>query len=296
MKKTLVFVFLAFLACQATWADPAYYITAPPVANNGFTGPANDPPAHFGQWFSDGAVLPIEFYDQKNSAEIFGTVTSITYAGGGGPGANITAFDITATIPAFVSSVPMGTGTNSHGEILSYVEPYTGPITNARITAEFAVTDLQNLPPAWVAPYFNDPHSGGAYYIEATNEDHSAWYCWTPDNPMNLVPTGGYYVPSWNIMGGGSVVMSFAVTGAGMPWADPRYAVIQNSFLNVLDVLSNRTSSLKISDWLETLSLDVPPYEEPAHGSDVSVFIPEPVSLVSLGLGGAILAWRRKVS
>jgi hypothetical protein len=60
----------------------------------------------------------------------------------------------------------------------------------------------------------------------------------------------------------------------------------------------NRTTSLKISDWLDMLALDPgTPYPVPANvSSDVSVFfnIPEPTSLALLSLSGLALLRRRR--
>ena len=160
---------------------------------------------------------------------------------------------------------------------------------DSRIAAEFAIADPQMLP-SGVPPYWTDPVSGGAYYIEAVNEDEWAWYCWDPGHP-DLGTPGQYQVPSWNLSpsvippgGTGTAIMSFQVTGSGMPRSDYRHSVIRASQGNNLDLLYNRHNSLKISHWLDTLLIDAgtiitaPPgqYEpeppEYIYASDASVF------------------------
>jgi hypothetical protein len=87
---------------------------------------------------------------------------------------------------------------------------------------------------------------------------------------------------------------------AGLTPADPRYAVLVNSQNQSADMFFNRTTSLKISDWQDTIAIDagVPYPSEPFHGSDVSVFhaVPEPGTVVML-LCGALTGlgvWLRR--
>jgi len=304
--KTLILTSLCVLvAAAAAQAGPATSIIAPvPVVNNGFTGPLIDPAALGGQWFIDQptrttqTVRPYEFYDSDLTTVISGWVSTITYAAGAGT--NITAFDISATVTNnLVQAGQFIGGGNSHNEMLTPI-PYAGPMHDTKITAEFAIADLQTIPANWPAgsPYFNDP--SGAYFIQATNEDELAWYCWSP-LPQAPVPAGNYYVPTWdlgNIPVGQSaaVTMNFSVTGAGMLPADARYNILVVSNANQLDVLWNRTNSLKVSDWIDTIDIDPnPQIGGPATSSNASVFFtPEPATLSGLVLGGLVLIRRRR--
>ena len=148
-------------------------------------------------------------------------------------------------------------GANSHIEFLTYTgDQYEGTLYNTVLTADFAISDLSNLPASWINPYYQI-----IPYIIAQNEDVLAWYCWSPDNPLALQP-GNYYVPAWrfyNIPQGGSFsrLLQFTVDGSGLPPSDPRFDPIVLSAALHEDIFLNRTMSLKISEWLETLSLDI---------------------------------------
>jgi len=321
MKKiTLLFtILISVIAIQISFAAPSLTITKPPVAPvPSWTGPGvpqmpppGDPDAIYGQWFVDrdtGTMFTNrthEFYDnvdgwgggyQGNTA-IFGYVSFINWSG---PGSPITAFDIDATI---INDVPANSGWasgyNSHNEQRPNSmegELISGTLLDVKLTAEFSIdSSLPYFPPTWAPPYF-DMYSG--VYIEAFNHDELAWYCWT-DDPQSPDPgnPGNFYVPTWdfgNIPQGGStnVIMQFRIP-VGLPPADPRYTVITNSYFNTSDVLLNRTSSLKISEWIEDLVADtgVPYPDNPHRSSDVSVFhnVPEPgifagITIILLGL------------
>ena len=126
-KKSKTIVLLVVLLCTASaFAAPALDIRNPAV-DPGWTGPTIDPHAAQGQWFntvndpSSGFARPYEFYDNKigsgggfkSTKAIYGKVTAIT----GGFGANITAFNITATITNDLPGDPSWlSGNNSHGE------------------------------------------------------------------------------------------------------------------------------------------------------------------------------------
>lgn len=126
-----------------------------------------------------------------------------------------------------------------------------------------------------------------------------------------MAPSGDYLVPTWdfgNIPVGQTVtrLLSFDIRDAlgnpvGLPNTDPRWESIYESELDKVDLLLNRTTSLKISDWLDTLAVDTGlPYPvSPDTSSDVSVFfVPEPSTVILL-LAGALclvgyLGWRKK--
>jgi len=317
MKKFTLFftILISLLAVQLSFAAPSLTITKPPVTPiPSWTGPGSpplpippgDPDAIFGQWFVDRASGTIfanrthEFYDNvlgmggglQGSMAIYGFVSAVTWAG---PGTPITAFDIDATI---INDIPADTpwqpGANSHLENRAFTamddQQMFGSMYDVKLTAEFSIDPTVPFPVAFVPPYF-DPYPG--IFIEAVNHDELAWYCWTPDNPEPLlIPWGDFHVPTWDfgdIPQGGTAnkVMSFAVPAGLLP-TDPRYGVVTNSLYYATDVLINRTTSLKISDWIEDLVLDIgAPYPGiPEHNSDVSVFhfIPEPGIYIGISL------------
>ena len=283
----------AFLVCGAGlagWgaclclAGPSLPISKPPVQSTALlTGPMVDAAATNGQWFMDAAggetVRTNEFYDNvaggfAGAGAITGYVDSINFLAG--PGTPIVAFTVQATIyNDLIPGAEWGAGSNRHGETLNYQEaPYVGPLVNARLVAEFAIADTNTLPAVFTGPYVDFKP-----YIEAVNEDLWAWYCWNPLDPdQQHQPSGNYFVPTWEfgtIPIGQSATrrLSFAIPGGGILPGDSRYLPIVQSFAFTNDVLMNRTMSLKISTWIETLALDSLQQEEPpARLSDVSVF------------------------
>lgn len=278
-------------------------------------GPPRDAAAARGQWFinvTNGIELvnSWEFHDSDDPLSIHGVVTAILW-GTNSPVAgytNIAGFTILATIsnnPAAGPFVP-GLSTNAHGEQQLPPQPYYHEMMwRTRIAAEFAAAQAGPGGSPFVGaapyvtgmtpPYYLDPFAGNQYLIEAQNETHAAWYCYSapdPNNPGN--PPGTYYVPAWDVGdippgGTAQVVMTFLIkTYAGapteMPLTDLRHSVIRASFNYGHDVFYNRAESLKISHWLDYLLIDggnliyVPPdpeHPEPipfASWSDVSVF------------------------
>jgi hypothetical protein len=306
MKK-LVFVTLCLFAAVfavPVLASPALPVTKPPLAPvPTYTGPQGDPHAIQGQWFRDAegpseTVRPYEFYDNKyeyggsaskSTLAIEGYVRNITYAQG-----KITGFGIRATITnddaeSYGSWLEVG---NSHGEYTDTRQRYTCNMYQTKLTVEFADDGIQgNLP------------SGGVYLPEqnifAKNYDELGWYCWTPNNPdPNKIPWGGYIVPTYDfndIMHGQSVTrdLGFGLySAAGPEDALYQFLVAAADMNNGWDVFANRTTSLKISQYIENLVRDDgSPYPVPPLGSsDVSVFfIPEPTTMVLLALGGLLL-------
>ncbi len=314
IMKNLTSLVLLIVVGSLLFAAPSLDVQKPPVIPNpSWTGPLVDPHAVQGQWFkriSDNMEEPRshEFYDNvegfgggfMSCLAIEGYVVNIIYAGG--PGTNILAFDVDARItndtPAWT---PWADGSNSHGEYLSTIDQFEGELLDVKMCAEFALNQFMMVPTIWTPPYYNITP-----YIVAQNEDQEAWYCWTPDNPQNLTPYGDYFVPTWdfgNIPPGltANRLQQFICTGGGIPPGDPRYTPLVNSFEEGEDIYMNRTTSLKISHWLEYIYTDTcVPYPEDGHGSDVSVFHnieegPTPVELSSFTAfysnGAASLNW-----
>ncbi|RLD11274.1 MAG: hypothetical protein DRI44_03905 [Chlamydiae bacterium] len=318
MKKITLLsaMLIPLLAIQFSFAAPSLTIIKPPVTPNpSYTGPGSppmpppgDPHAIYGQWFVDKLSGTIytnrthEFYDNvdpgwgggyASCGAINGFVISVSW---GGPGTPITAFDIMATITNDIpANSPWMAGSNSHNENRAFNsledQKFEGSLLDVKLTAEFAVdAALSYFPPNWIPPYVN-PYSVN---IEAINHDELAWYCWT-DDPESPDPTnpGNFFVPTWdlgNIPQGGfaSVLMQFQIPPGLLP-SDPRYDVITNSLMTEADILLNRTTSLKISEWVEGIYTDtgIPYPDHPEGGSDVSVFhsIPEPGIFIGIWIG-----------
>jgi len=275
-------------------AAPSLAVTKPPVVSgpNPNTGPAPlDPHAKQGQWFffqpPGTNVVAIEkrayqFHDNvtgmgggaASTKAIYGYVSHIIAAAG--PIGGIVAFDITATITNDDSSATgVGLpGHNSHGESLvagSTPVPYRGPLVSPVLVADFAVASPTLFPPGPVAntPYVVSPGPR----IVAIGNSMKAWYCFN-----NTVPVGGYYVPGWlfpTINPGASAtqVLHFEVLDGGLLASDPRNAAIMQSYVSHSDILSSRTTSLKVSHWVGALLPDTSAsYLSIPESSDVEVF------------------------
>jgi hypothetical protein len=237
------------------------------------------------------------------TAAIFGWVSSIAYAATG----NISAFTIDATVTNDLFFPEAGNpGSNAHNEFVTSPVPYAGPMVKTKICAEFAISGA--LPTQWVNPYFDDisatiPGIANPYYIQATNQNQDAWYCWTPGVTPPIGPAGNYYVPAWDLgfipVGGSATVqMQFVITSlAGMSPLDPRFNILVNSSQNMLDVLWNRSESLKISEWIDGIDIDPigTGIARPMTKSNASVFfIPEPTTMLLLGIGSLAIVRRRR--
>lgn len=287
-------VILAFASCGMLYAAPSLPITEPPVGSSDLDGPDIDPGSIMGQWFTNltsGAeeVRSHEFHDNafgegggaSGAASIVGKVISISYAGSPGI-SDIIDFEIEATIINDTDSVT-GTpspGFNSHDEVRSIIPEYVGTMVDTKLTADFAVADISMLP-IGIYPY-KDPFP--EVYIVAENEDQWAWYCWNAEaDSVSASTVGAYQVPAWDFgdipPGGGAAIeiLRFSVfntSGGGLPTGDPRYSVLVASEATGADLFANRSSSLKISDWVDILHYDDgTEYPDASDSSsDVSVF------------------------
>ncbi len=311
------------------FAAPELLITKPPVVSGSDpdTGPAVDPTASQGQWFTGATTgglptgsqfsIPIQFYDNPETPvntvnggggsdgtnAITGVVNSVTFNG-----ANISAFTIQAAVtydmPA-LSAWP--NGSNSHGETLATTQQqyvYKAPT----LTANFAISNDNNVPASFTGPYtLQTPQ------IVATNEDLLAWYCWTPGDAPDGQADGGYYVPAWKsgfTFNGTSWVdtLDFTVDGGGLIPTDPRAINIESSYGNGYDIFTSQSSALKIANWESSLNLDpgvlyanaddAIPSNVAINGdfSDVSVFVPEPATIGMVGLLMFGLGLRRRTA
>jgi hypothetical protein len=287
--------------------------TSAPVPN----GPPIDPPARKGQWFFNvtnnaETASTWEFHDSDDALSIRGVVVAIAW-GSNSPVVgytNISGFTVLATVSNNPASGPMMPGlaaTNAHFEQQLTPQPYYHEtMWRTKIASEFAAAQAGPGGPPRVGPapavfgmtppYFQDPFAGNQYLIEAQNETHAAWYCYSvsdPANPGN--PPGAYYVPAWDLGDippgqTAQVLMIFQIKTYGgapteMPLSDLRHSVIRASYNQGMDVFYNRSESLKMSEWLDYLLVDggtliyVPPdppnsYEPIPYAarSDVSVF------------------------
>jgi hypothetical protein len=301
--KTCIAAMLATIgAIGTTWAAVALDVSKPPVVGPPGTGPfPQDPNAVRGQWFSDNTSRQYEFYDNaqgfgggsNGTQAIKGIVTSITFSAG--PGTAITAFQVTATVTNDTTPVPgfWNPGNNSHGELLNTFTHYVGDMPGTRMTIEFALSSLSLQPNTWSLPYTQYQPE-----IIANNEDATAWYC----NSNDLQNPGNFYVPAWDfgtiLMGQSATrVLDFSVNGGINPITDPRYNPLVTSFTDgASDILMNRTTSLKISNWVDGIWVDNVTYPNGELGLDSNAsvfFVPEAGTSALLGLLG-ILALRRR--
>lgn len=321
MRNALIATVLSALLAAPLAAAPGLEITKPPVGPvPSWTGPVQDPHAEQGQWFMDlqtgsEEVRPLEFHDNvvdfgggwASSNAIYGIIKNVVIGGSG----NLTGFTIEATIVNDCpGSGPWRPGSNSHDEFSSAVRPWFETMYHTKLSVEFAVDAAALL--SWQddgGTLTDPPYRDSAPYIEAVNHDELAWYCWTPNNGEGLTPEGDYLVPTWDF---GDIALGQPATrdldfATNIAQSDPRFEFIVELEGLDQDVLLNRTTSLKISTWIDELAIDPgTPYplddlaiDFPLRNSDVSVFfdpVPEPASLSVLLLGAtALLRRRRKV-
>lgn len=292
----------------ASFAAPGLCITKPPVFGPPNTGPTIDPPATQGQWFMDlrtGIEQPrmCEFYDNvyhqgggwRSHLAIAGYVVQINFD----PLQNITDFFVDVTITNDMPAVSQWIGGhNRHDEFLPFMSMEEQiqeiPMLNVKWTASFADDGvLMNFPmsgpPYLPAPpplmsWLGSPESNvyaNPFFMEPEfGYDELAWYCWTPDpNGINPQKDGKYMVPTWDF---GNIMPQQSVTRRvhfwlyqPVPMGHPLYQFLMTAYFERYDILLNRSTSLKVSDYFDTLAYDlgIPyPEEEPYAGSDCSVF------------------------
>jgi len=254
------------------WGAVSLDITKKPVTGGDGAGPfPADPDARQGQWFVDDRdpkekrefVLSHEFHDnmlesgggKSEHLAIEGIVTSIN-GGSWVSGDLITSFTIKATVTNDTKTWlgDWKPGDNSHKEERANGDkPYLGSLVNSWLTIEFALADVSTQPKKWDAPYTESIPE-----ILAINEDGRAWYCYNektnPDNP------GGFFVPAWDfgtiaLGDSASRELAFDVNGK-IDVSDPRYEALELSYIKRADILMNRSTDLKIGDWLDAPALD----------------------------------------
>lgn len=317
MKPAIALVAVLIAATPALSAV-GLDITKPP-ANPvpSYTGPVQDPDSASGQWFKDldtggEDARSHEFYDNVSTFgggfagafSILGVVKNVQSSGGG-----ISGFTIEATITNDMpGNGPWRDGTNSHEEWRpGSAYQYEGPMLDVMLTAEFAI-DLAARN-AWrdAGGSFTDPYRLTASELRPTNHDALGWYCYTPDNPdPNKTPRGDYLVPTWefgDIAPGESVSRDLLFT-SNIIVEDPLFTFLLGAEASQADVLANRTTSLKISTWMEDLANDPgTPYplddagiDSPLRNSNASVFfnVPEPTTLLLLTPAGIALLRKRR--
>ena len=301
-------VLLYALAAQAA---PGLCVRKPPVtsaAANPNTGPPVDPTASRGQWFYDlrtgnQDVRSCEFYDNVEDSgggwascfAIEGYITQIFYDAQ----QKITGFlmdvCITNDMPALT---PWLKGGNSHGEQLDTKvqigEQDEVRMLNVKWVAEFADNTIPGDfpatgPPYWPAVWPNDwagSNESNIFAKQFNNDDlgydQLAWYCWTPEQGDPQPSDGRYMVPTWDFgdIDPGQTVCRTVQFHLRSPVDDdhPLGSFIEAAVRNEWDILLNRTTSLKISEYFDHGNVAdwCIPYpgqtEPPESSSNCSVF------------------------
>lgn len=254
-----------------------FYPPGGPV-HGGPNGPTWDSYSTAGQWFKDSQTEGYEyrtheFYDNRfedGGSEAWSTraINGRVLASGGD------TFTVRASI---TNDTPWGVGeylpgSNDHDEYWVENHRYEGTMYDVKLTTEFAVTAAEL-----------DPSR-----IEALGYDQLAWYC-DPD-------TGSFSVPTYDFgdIGVGETAVRDLTFGFD-PVAYPELlAFLEEAEAGEWDIFSNRTTSLKISEFIESLTRDDgTAYPVPLGlSSDVSVFhnVPVPAALYLLGSGLVALA------
>ena len=295
--RVLIGVALAGIGIgSAVQAAPSLPVTHPVVTpaelNN---GPGMiDANAVMGQWFQSVATSNLayrtrEFHDNSVSngggaaghLAIAGRVTNVVRVVFNLFQYRITSFDIVATVSNDTASTASGSwadGTNCYGEVRSTGASYSNTLCQAILTADFARAGLLPLPTVTLPQYRMPP----GMFITATNHDQISWY------GFNL-QGGAYQVPGWTLGdippgGGTNLTLHFIVTevnGAsgddiGIPDTELRYTVISDAESSGADIFINRSSSLKVGQWIIDPWTDdgsaYPVNDETNDASCVSVF------------------------
>lgn len=293
VRTTMLLIAALSIAAVTLQAAPSLPVQKPPVTPMNLTGPMPDPTSAQGQWFTnlvDGTeeYRPLEFHDNLQDyggghyehEAIVGRVQNVQFGGAGQPYTDpIVKFQVEATIRNDTYSVNQETSasTNSHGEVrAASTNIYIGSLLDTKLTVEFAIADTNTLPAAFTGPY---RHPGYPSWIVAENEDQLAWYCWNPLDPPQGDSPGGYFVPTWDFgdipINQSATKMLTFIVDPPMDTSDPRYYSIYEAQTEGVDIFLNRTTSLKISTWLDDIGADFgwPPYpQDVLRSSDVSVF------------------------
>ncbi len=262
---------------------PGREIARPPVLGVQDTGPPVDPSTEFGQWFIDSqdseSYCRYEFYDNvedyggssMGALAIRGAISLINYDGNG----NITGFEITARITNDMPSLTdWAEGVNSHIERLDGIEQYDDDMFGVKLAIEFADDGVIDNFPVSGPPYEAawppfEASNGIESNIYSINHDGLAWFCYSD--------TGAYLVPTWDF---GDIpkaqsavrVLEFGLYIPAGPGEGLYTALLELE--QAADVLSNRTNSLKISNYFDMFCEDAGPAypEEPIFSSNCSAF------------------------
>ena len=264
-----------------------------PIPGNMFPAAPEDKYSEAGQWFWNGGDVEDstsyeyrthEFYDNQykyggsekwNTKAIEGYVLKVE------KGSFVVGASITNDTPKWEGKYDKGE--NSHREYWGeYIPAYEGPMYDVKLTTEFAkpimLTSIEpHSPRIWVKEY-----------------DQLAWYC----NPK----TGTFQVPTYDfedIKPGETATRKIEFFFSSDD--EELYKFLEEALFEKSDIFLNRTTSLKISNFIEKLGVDdgalypVPP----ELSSNVSVFhaVPVPAALWLFGSGllGLIGIRRRKV-
>ena len=257
-----------------------------PIPSEAFPGAPDDKYSETGQWFWNlGNVedprsydyRTHEFYDNQHKyggSEKWNTKAIEGYVGKLGKDSFLVHASITND--TLWGEGEYDKGENSHKEYWGeYIPAYKGPMYDVKLTTEFAGTSKEDK--IWVEKY-----------------DQLAWYC-DPE-------TGTFQVPTYDF---GDIKPGDTATRDILFFFNPEdeelVQFLDKAMQEKYDIFLNRTTSLKISNFIDQLAVDDgTPYPiPPGFSSDVSVFhnvpIPGAVWLFGSGLVGLIGLGRRKL-
>lgn len=185
-------------------------------------------------------------------------------------------------------------GQNDHAQVAWEVGRQVAEgMRDVRLTASFADDGIPgNLP--------DKPPFGPEANIYGIDHELLAWYSYYQGElPPSPVGDAGYWVPTWQFTGSSAVSCTGGTPDVILPGethsrtmvfglhrpisvGEPDYDTIMRSWQEGLELFLNRTRSLKVSNYPDTLSADPgAPFPEypPVFDSDVSVFYdPEPTN------------------